>query len=282
MKKVGLSALTVFLGAGLYGVGITVFINPHRVLMGGATGLATLLQTLFGLPVGLGVALLNLPLLLASFFLLGKSFSLLAILGTGALSLALEFAAVLPPFGGDRLLSTLCGAALCGAGLALLCGVGMVTGGSDLLALLLQKKFPAFSFGRLVLMIDVAIILLGGLVYKELETVLYSVLLAAVYTTVLNAYLRGRSIGRMAFIISKEDLSKEITQKTGHGVTVISGVGGFTGEERKILFCALGAGEERLLRKVVYQADPQAFMVVGEATEILGFGFADPEKEVIR
>ena len=282
MKKYGISVLTVLLGAGLYGVGVTVFINPHRVLMGGATGLATILETVVGIPVGIGVALLNLPLLIVSFFWLSKRFSLLALAGTAILSLALELTALFPAFTGDRLLSTLCGAALTGAGLALLCGEGMVTGGSDLLALLLQRKFPAFSFGNMVLIIDVIIILMGGVVYGELEAVLYSVLLAAVYTTVLNTYLKGRTAGRMAWVVSKKDLAPQIIQETHRGITVLKGVGGFTGGEKQVLLCAFGAGEERILRKVVYQADPEAFMVVSEATDILGFGFSDPKKETIQ
>ncbi|MBQ7935594.1 MAG: YitT family protein [Clostridia bacterium] len=282
MKKYGASALIILLGAALYGVGVTVFINPHRVLLGGATGLATVFELWTGIPVGIGMALVNLPLLICSFFLLSKRFSLMAVGGTLVLSLALEFSALLPAFTGDRLLSTLCGAALSGAGVALLCGEGMVTGGSDLLALLLQRKFPAFSFGNLVLAIDVAVILLGGFVYRELETVLYSVLLAAVFTVVLNTYLKGRTAGRVAWIVSKKSLAETIMEKMEHGVTILPGTGGFTGEGKQILLCALRPGEEKALRRIVYEADSSAFMVVTEATEILGFGFSDPKKENIQ
>lgn len=281
-RKALTTAGTVILGGLLYGVGVTVFINPHQVLLGGATGLATLLELLIGLPIGLGLALINLPLLIMSFFLLGKRYALFAVGGTLVLSVFLQLTGQLPAFAGDRLLSTLCGAALSGAGVALLCGQGMVTGGSDLLALLLQKRFPAFSFGGLVLLIDTVVILLGGLVYRTLETVLYSLLLAVVYTVTLNTYLKGRTQGRIAWIVSGVPLEQAIITGTGHGVTVLEGKGGFTGDGRRVLLCALHTGEEKLLRRIVYQADPQAFMVVGEATEILGFGFQDPDKEAIQ
>ena len=282
MKKVLSSLLTVLFGALIYGLGVTVFINPHRVLLGGATGLATLMELWTGLPVGIGIALINLPLLIASFFVLGKRFALSAIGGTAVLSVALELTTLLPAFSGDRLLSTLCGAVLTGAGVALICGEGMVTGGSDLLALLLQRKFPALSFGNLVLTVDVVVILLGGVVYKELETVLYSVLLATVFTVVLNTYLKGRTAGRVAWIVSQKPPTKAIMEQMGHGITVLPGTGAYTGEGKKVLLCALQPGEEKALRRVVYEADPTAFMVVTEATEILGFGFSDPKKETIQ
>ncbi len=282
MKKTLLPLLTVLFGGLIYGVGVTVFINPHRVLLGGATGLATLMELWTGLPVGISMALINLPLLIASFFILGKRFTLLAMGGTAVLSAALELASVLPAFSGDRLLSTLCGAVLTGAGVALICGVGMVTGGSDLLALLLQRKFPALSFGNLVLAVDVAVILLGGMVYGELETVLYSVLLATVFTVVLNTYLKGRTAGRVAWIVSQHSLAEAIMNRMSHGVTILPGTGAYTGKGKEVLLCALQPGEEKALRRVVYEEDPTAFMVVTEAIEILGFGFSDPKKEKIQ
>ncbi|MBQ8600085.1 MAG: YitT family protein [Clostridia bacterium] len=282
MKKYGSAVITVALGAALYGLGICVFINPQRVLMGGATGLATVLEIWFRLPLGLGLLLINLPLVLLAYFFLGKRTALFSMLGTVILSVSLEIFALMPPFQGDRLLSVLSGAALSGAGTGLLCGKGVTTGGSDLLALLLQKKFPALSFGGMVLIIDVAVVLLGGLVYGELETVLYSVLLATVYTVVLNTYLKGRTAGRMVWIVSAKELAAIITREAGRGVTVLQGKGGYTGDGRAVLLCALATGEEKKLRKIVYHADPAAFMVVAEATEILGFGFADPGKEKIQ
>ena len=282
MKKYGTAVFTVLLGAGLYGLGICVFVNPQRVLMGGATGLATVFELIFGLPLGLGLLLINLPLLVLAYFFLGKRVALFSMLGTVLLSASLELFSFLPAFGGDRLLSVLFGAAMAGAGTGLLCGQGVTTGGSDLLALLLQKRFPALSFGGMVLIIDVAVVLLGGAVYQEMETVLYSVLLATVFTVVLNTYLKGRTAGRMAWIVSAEDLSSVIIREAGRGVTVLAGKGGFTGDGRIVLLCALATGEEKHLRKIVYHADPAAFMVVAEATEILGFGFADPGKEKIQ
>ena len=133
MKKYGIGILTAALGAALYGLGICVFINPQRVLMGGATGLATVLELVVGLPLGLGLLLINLPLLILAYFFLGKRTALFSLEGTGLLSLALELFALLPPFRGDRLLSVLFGAALAGAGTGLLCGQGITTGGNDLL-----------------------------------------------------------------------------------------------------------------------------------------------------
>ncbi len=278
MRRIGI----FLLGGALYGVGITVFINPHRVLLGGATGLATIGAYLWALPVGLSLILVNLPLLILSFIFLGRKFSLMAVGGTLLLSLSLELCSFLPPFRGDRLLSTLCGGALSGAGVGLLVGQGMVTGGSDLLAVLLQKRWPGISFGNLVLLIDGIIVLLGGLVYGEGETVLYSLLLAVIFTVVLNTYLKGRTQGRIAIIISAKALEKKILSELGRGVTVLFGEGAYTGESRRVLLCALRTGEERKLRKIVYQSDPAAFMMVGEATEILGFGFQNPEKEEIQ
>ncbi len=282
MRKYFATAGALLLGAALYGVGVTVFINPHKVLLGGATGLATILNVLFKVPLGLGLVLINLPLLVATYFLLRRHYAFAAIVGTLLLSVSLQFCSRIPPFQGDRLLSVLCGAALSGAGVAIICGQGFVTGGSDLLALLLQKKFPAVSFGGLVLAVDAVVIIWGGLIYRELEAVLYSLLLSAVYTAVLNAYLKGRTQGRMAFIISAVPLEKTIIEGTGHGVTILSGTGGYTGDGKNILFCAVHTGDEKALRRIVYAADPKAFMVVGEATEILGFGFQDPGKEAIK
>lgn len=276
------SLAVMTLGALLYGVGVTVFINPHRVLLGGATGLATIINVLTGLPLGLMVLAINLPLLVISFLMLGKRFTLMSLGGTLLISLAMEATAWIPAFEGDRILSTLCGAALSGGGAALMCGQGMTSGGSDLAALLLQKKFPGISFGGLVLAIDGLVILAGGLLYRELETVLYSLLLAVVYTVVLDTYLKGRTAGRFAFIISEIPLEEAIMKETDHSVTILKGMGGYSREDRNVLFCALNPGEERLLRRIVYQLDPKAFMVVGEATEILGFGFQELKNEAIK
>ncbi len=170
-----------------------------------------------------------------------------------------------------------------GAGIYVIMMRSIVTGGSDLLAYIIQRKNPAHSISTLVMVIDGTIVLCGALCYKSADSALYSVLLIIIFTLVLDTLLRGRSHGGVHFILSDKagEILKKINTELERGATVIDVRGGYTNSQRKMIMCAVSKRESALLRHLVFDEDPAAFVIIGNAESVYGNGFSLPRKEDI-
>ncbi len=282
IRAAALDGLIFILGSAVYAVSVNAFSAPNHIAPGGATGLATLLNYVSNLPIGAGILLINLPLFIIGVWKLGWKFMTKTVIATVLLSAAIDLSSPwLPVYEGDTLLAALFAGVLSGAGLGVIFIRGATTGGSDLAARLFALKFPYVPMGRMILIIDAVIIAAAAAVYQNVETALYAGVMLFVSSKVIDSVLYGMDTGRFMMIVSSQPelLAKHINEDIRRGVTLLHATGAYTGDSRRMLVCAVRRHEVFRVRSLVKQMDPSAFMIIGEASEILGEGFKPLEEE---
>lgn len=275
-RKTAADLLLYFAGGFLYAAAVNVFLAPNEILLGGFTGVATVLNHLLGTPIGTVVFLLNVPLFVIAYFKFGFSFIIRTVIATFFSSVLIDVTALfLPVYAGDRLLSSLFGGILSGTGLGLVFLRGATTGGTDILSKLLQRRRPHMSMGRVILLLDLAVVLLSFAVYRSLETVLYSLVVIYVSAQAVDLTQTGLSHDKLLFIVTDkgERAVRAIVETLDRGVSVLDVRGGYTGTKRQMLFCAVRAGDAVRLTKAIREIDESAFIVISEISDILGEGF---------
>ncbi len=282
-KKAAIDFLYFSAGGALYALSVDMFTAPNGILLGGFTGIGTILNYLFSVPIGTAVFLLNVPLFLTAFHKFGFRFIVKTVLATFLMSLFMDVLALfVPVYTGDKLLSALFGGILGGAGLGLVFLRGATTGGTDILSKLLRLRFPSFSMGRMVLLLDLAVIAVSFFVYKSLENVLYSLVVIYISAQCIDLVLSGFSHDKLLFMITEKgaDAVREITSTLDCGVSVLAVRGGYSEHARQMLFCAVRAGDANRVAKAVQELDGNAFIVITEAAEIRGEGFYRAGSEI--
>ncbi len=281
-KRTALDGLFYLLGSVLYALSVNIFTAPNQIAPGGVTGVATLFNFAWGLPIGTMILVINLPLLVASWFRLGKAFTIRTLIVTVLSSVVIDAAApFLPPFRGDRMLVALFGGVLAGAGLGLIYMRGATTGGTEVVARLLERKFRHIPIGRLILLVDALVVAASALVYRNVESALYAMVLIFVSTSLMDALVYGGDKGKMLLIMSKKEreIADAVLDRMERGVTMLNATGAYTGGERRVLLCAVRRSEMYQLRSLVMDIDPGAFLIVVSTDEVLGEGFKTPEEK---
>jgi len=276
LKKFLIDILIYILGSFIYAVAVTTLISANQISPGGFTGIATLLNYLFSLPSGITLFILNIPVLLIGFIKFGGLFIIKTSLATVLASAALTVTDLtLPAFNVDKILAAVFGGVLVGLGISLIMLRGATTGGVDIIAKLINKRFRHFTVGRIILIIDAAVITLASIVYKNFESALYSVVSMYVASFVMDTVLYGADKGKLIYIITSkpEKVCKDITSILSRGVTKISVKGGYTNAERTLLLCTVRRYEVSAVYDVINKYDKNAFIVVSDAGEIIGEGF---------
>lgn len=266
----------IVIGSLLVAAGTNLFFVPNNVVSGGVTGISIIAHHLFRTPVGLVVLLLNLPLLWLGWrFAGGMRFFLRTAVSVVVLSLAIDLSApFLAPPTHDRLLVICYGGLVDGLGMGLVFRGRGTTGGTDVLARL-AHRYLGIGVGQALLAINVAIFGAAGFVFGA-EAVMVALALAFVSARVLDLVQAGFSAARSALIISTSpDVVRETILGTlGRGVTVLHGQGGYSGEQRPVLYVVVSPHEVGRLKRLVAQVDPAAFVAITPAQEVLGEGFA--------
>ena len=253
-----------------------IFLIPNQVFSGGATGVALVINSFLGLPVGVVVLLVNIPLLAAGLFWLGGWRFLVRTTYTVILySLLLD---ILRPFfeksvTTDPLLYTLYGGLLGGAGVGLVFRAQGTTGGDDIVAQLLFR-FRGIPVNSALVIINAAILALVGVRFGP-EKALYALISAFASSTAVNAVLEGFRPTRLVYIISAapDQIATRIQTTTGRGVTYLSGAGAYTGRDYRVIMTAVQLQELPIITNIVREVDPAAFVIVSEAREVMGYGF---------
>ncbi|MCC8023634.1 MAG: YitT family protein [Clostridiales bacterium] len=276
MDKVRAWALDILfyiVGGIIYGVSLMMFATPNQIAPGGASGIATVLNYLFGLPVGTMVLLINIPLLFLGWRYLGKQFIQKTAVATVVVSVTIDLVGLIPvTYQGDLLLASLYGGLLAGAGLGLFFMRGATSGGTDIVVRLLQKRWPFLSVGRFVLIVDTAVVLFAAVVFRDVESALYAMIFIFITSRVIDSFLFGQVNGKVVTIITtkEEEISREITENFARGLTVLDVRGGYTKENKVMIYCAVRNTQVVALSKAVRLHDPDAFMVISEAGEVIG------------
>jgi uncharacterized membrane-anchored protein YitT (DUF2179 family) len=272
-------ALGSFIGA----VGLSMFLVPNKVAAGGISGLATVLHHLFGLPVGLTMLALNLPLFVMALLVLGKGFGAKTLIGTLLFSVFTELTKEFSAITQDLLLSSVYGGLILGVGLGLVFKARGTTGGSDLASMLIHHFIPSVSIGQGIFLVDFFVIAFDGIAFNW-ELAMYSWIALFVSSKVIDLLQEGINYAKAVYIISNhiEVISKKISDEMQRGVTLLWGKGGYTGEDRNILLCVVTRFELTRLKKTVQEEDPHAFLIVHDVHEVLGEGFSFKKEDINR
>lgn len=265
-------------GSSLYAVSVKMFTAPNHIAPGGVTGVSTMLNYLFGWPIGTLSLLLNIPIFIWAILQIGYKLVIKTIGATIFVSAAIDLIGlVIPAYTGNPMLAAIFGGCLEGAGLSLVFMRGATTGGTDLIARLLNRRVRFVSMGKLMMCVDFLIVAASAFVYRSIESALYALIAIFVSTKLIDAILYGTDIGtgKIMFIISEknDDIAKEIMRDLDRGVTILDAKGAFTRRESEVLLCAVRRYEVAQVKDIVRTIDKAAFMIVGDAGEISGEGF---------
>lgn len=275
----------VTLGSVVFALSVSLFMDPYDIVPGGVTGIAMLLHTkLDVIPLGTMALLLNVPLLLLAWFFLGHRFLLYTIYGTVVSSVLIDLTARwLPPVQTETILAGVAGGVLMGIGLGLVFSRGATTGGSDIIARLLKLVFPHINIGRLMLAFDGLIVLASMAVFGNINVGLYSGIALFISSRGMDALLYGLNIERMAYVISDkcDEIVREIDAQLGRGATLLHAEGAYRRQSSHVILCAFKRQQIAQLKHLVKVIDPDAFLIVAEAHEVLGEGFKDYEKNAL-
>lgn len=267
-------------GSALYAIGVTSFALPNNIAQSGTTGLAIIVNHLLEIiPLGTANFLLNVPLLILAWIFIGWRFVARTMWVTAILSAWLDiFSKLLPVYTGDKILAALFCGVFSGAGLAIVFMRGATTGGTDIVARLVHKAFPHIQIGKVIMASDAVIVVLGAIVFRSIESAMYAVVVIFVNSRLLDYILYGTGSGKLLMAVTEhaQEISDAITSKMGRGVSIVPVKGGYTGQEKNMIVCAVKKNEVPLLTKVIRQIDTETFIIITDAGEILGEGFIAP------
>lgn len=285
MKKArSVAAFTakIIIGDILFALGFNLFLEPNGLNAGGLSGLAMVLVHVlkFG-TVGIVTAVVNLPLFIIGGKKLGKKFFFGSLLGMAVLSLAIDLLALLPKPETDPLIAALYGGVIGGVGLGIVFAGGASTGGSDIVVRLLKLRYRHIPIGIINICFDMCVAALTGLVFQDLSRALYSGVAIFITGNVVDAVVYRFDYSKVALIISPhyEEVAKAITTRLDRGATYLHGQGVYKGNDTKVVLTAVKKQQLPELKSLVSEIDPNAFVIVQEAHQVLGDGFARYSKE---
>ena len=268
--------LGMTIGIAIVAIGINMFFVPNKIAAGGITGLATVLHYLSGLSVGSLMLIFNVPLFIIGIKILGAKYGLKTLYGAIALAVLVDvFAPYTPTLTHDILLNSIYGGLLVGVGMGLVFRFRGNTAGTALAAAILHKIFN-ITVGQALLILDFFVVAFAGIVFKSPELALYAIIAIFVTAKIIDLVQEGPNNSKAFFIMAAEPelLAEVILKEVDRGVTFLQGKGGYTGQDRELLLCVVETSEVTQLKELIYQHDPQAFIIVTDAQEVLGEGFS--------
>ena len=276
-KQEGKNMSLLLVGALIYGIGTHAFVEPSHIAPGGAMGIALMVNHFADLPIGLLTLAINIPLLVLAWFSLSHRFAVSTAFATAVCSFILDFmvAPVCPVYTGDRILCSLYGGILSGVGMGLIFMAGMTTGGSDILGYVLQKKRPQLSIGRALMAVDGVILLMSIYVFGNIDAALFGLVSLFATTKVIDSVIYGGDASTMATVVTRKprEIARRIIADLDRSATLVQATGAYSGKDTSVLLCTVRKSQFQRLRKIVYEADPGAFLMATEASEVLGDGF---------
>ena len=276
--------LVTVLGCALFGLGFSVFLEPNGLNAGGISGLAMLIVRIFDFgTVGILTALMNVPLFILGGMKIGKRFFFGSLLGMLLSSVFIDLFAALPAFELEPLISSVYGGAVCGIGLGCIFFAGVSTGGSDIIVRLLKLRWRNVPIGVISMCFDAVVAILTGVVFQNLGVMLYSGIAIFISGKVIDVVVYRFDYSKVAVIITKEydAVAKMIGEKLDRGATFLHGEGSYSHQNTKVVLVAIKRQQLAELKSLVVETDPDAFIIVQEAHQVLGDGFLHYSKDVL-
>ena len=276
-KQLILSYLVITVASAIYALGFDWCYAPNQIGFGGITGLAQVINAAVPvLSIGVLVIILNIPLFFLGWRLLGGHLLLSSLYAMFISSVFVDLMAAFITFKPmDPMLAAIFGGILVGLSLGLIFLQGATTGGTDLAARLLKLIFKWLPMGKLLLAVDLIVVVSVALAFQTINTALYGLVALYISTLALDGVLYGMDTAKVAYIISdhNEEIRRVLVEDLDRGVTILHGQGAYTGAEKRVLLCAFKQREIATIKAAVKDLDPNAFLIVCDAHEVLGEGF---------
>lgn len=280
--------LYIVAGSVCYAIAIGVFSAPNNIAPGGITGVATLLNYMstawgwpFEIPIGVATIVMNIPLMLAAWFVLGRGLAVRSVMGIMISSVFVDLVPSNWVYTENAIMVCIFGGVVLGLGVGLILARGGTTGGSEIISRLLEKKYPHMSVGSLILVVDAIVITLSAIVYGDFENAMYAVVFVFLGSQVIDWVVYGGRSGKMVMILSRkqEEITAAIMEKVDRGVTLLKAQGGYSGADQKMILCAVRRDEVFRLRQVAFEIDPDAFMMTLSTDEVRGYRWLNPHQQ---
>lgn len=272
-KRLAQRSIMVIIGACITAIALSLFLVPNNILDGGIVGVSIIISHLTHLPLGVFIFLLNIPFIFLGYKQIGKTFALSTALGITTLSVATLLLEHVKPVTQDLLLSTVFGGIILGIGVGLVIRSGGSLDGTEVLAILFNKKLP-FSVGEIIMFFNLIIFTVAGFVFTW-EQAMYSGLAYFIAYKMIDITIQGLDESKAVYIISDEydEIGQAIIDRLGRGVTYLNGEGAYTGDTKKVIFTVITRLEESKLTTIVSELDEHAFLAIGNIAEVRGGRF---------
>ena len=270
------------IGCALFGIGLNLFLLPHNLNAGGISGLSMIFARLLNIEsIGALIVAFNLPLFILGAWKLGKKFVIGSLFGMAMSSLFIDAFAGIAWVETEPLLGAIYGGVLCGGGLGMVFASGYSTGGSDIIVRLLKCKWQDVPIGVINSAFDIAVAALTGLIFNDISKALYSFIAIFITGQIIDAVVYRFDYSKVALVITKEydAVAQQIAEKLNRGATFLRGEGAYTGTETRVILTAVKRQQLAELKALVVEIDPQAFIIVQEAHQVLGDGFSRYTKD---
>jgi len=264
------------LGGALIAIGIYNFAVNANFPVSGFSGISLILYKLFKFPIGLSTILMNIPVGFLCYKLIGKRFFFSSVRCMVISSLIIDYLApLLPTYDGDRLLAAICTGVFSGLGYTIIYMQNSSTGGTDFIIMAIKALNPHLGIGRITFITDGLIILIGGLLFSDIDGIIYGIIGSYIIAIIADKLMYGINSGKMTLIVTDEgrNVCNVIDETCGRGSTIIQAEGGYRGDNREVVLCACSDKEMYGVQKAVKATDPDAFMIVLESNEVHGEGF---------
>ena len=271
-------SIGMIVGCILISVALNMFFSPHTIAPGGLSGLSVVLSKVSGLSVSAIMLIMGIPLKFFSIKILGTKNAIKTLIGMLLLSLCISLTSSLSQVSvtDDVLLAAITGAILLGLGLGVVFSVDGSTGGTDLIALMINKAIPSIPLSKCLVCIDGLVVMSSGIVNKNLETALYSAISLYVIVKMIDFIISGFDYSKCFIIITNEEekLKEAIVNDIKRGITILDGRGGYTDSSKSVLIVAVNKKQEVHMKKLIKNVDKNAFIIVSKAHEVFGEGFS--------
>lgn len=264
----------IILGAVIVAISINTLIIPNKIADGGITGIAILLHYLSDWPISWTVLLLNLPLFVIGWKMVGRLFLIYSVIGVSALSITLSMSSIVPTLTNDALLAAIFGGVVSGIGMGIIFRCRGSLGGTDILAVFFSRT-TSFSVGQILMGIDAIIFIVTAILLRP-EMAMYAMIYMFIATKIIDLVQEGLNHSKSVLIVTSEPnaIAQDIMEKLDRGVTLFNAVGAYSGELKQVVYCVINRTEISQVKEIIHTKDPRAFLAISDVPEVVGEGFS--------
>lgn len=273
----------ITIGSFMYAVAVSLFLDPNSIAPGGVTGLSIILNRITNISTGSLIFIINIPILIIGTWKFGFKFILSSFYSIAVVSVFTNYLEGIPPVTEEKLLAALAGGALLAISIGIIFRVGATTGGADIVVKLLRLKYPHLRTGSIFFLLDIMIVILSGIVFRNIELALYAGIVPVIHALLMDIVLYGPDEAKLIFIVSEkyEEIAQRLMNELHLGVTYLNAQGAYTKRSKMVLMCVSKKQEYPHIENILRQEDEEVFLIVSSASEIYGMGYKDILEEKI-